>query len=70
MAEDKAGLLQMLRNLVSDKNKLLISQKGNVKVLVPVLTQNLSTLPQRSHAALMIVVISFNIKKNNKQTSS
>lgn len=70
MAKDKAGLLQMLCNPVNDKNKLLINQKGNFKVLVPVCTQNLSTPPQKSHAALMIVVISFHIKQNNKQTSS
>lgn len=70
MAKDKAGLLQMLSNPVTDKNKLLISQKGNLKVLIPVYTQNLSTLPQRSHTALRILVISFSIKQNNKQTSS
>lgn len=44
MAKDKAGSLQMLRNPVTDKNKVLISQKGNFKVLTPVCTQNLSTL--------------------------
>lgn len=70
MAKDKAGLLQMLCNSVSDKNKLLISQRGIFKVLIPVCTQNPSTLPQSSHTALTIVVISFNIKQNNKQTSS
>lgn len=70
MAKDKAGLLEMLHNPVTDKTKLWISQKANFKILIPVCTQNLSTLPQRSHATLKIVVISFPIKQNNKQTSS
>lgn len=68
----RRSMLQMLCNLVTDKNKPLIQQKGNLKVVVPVYLQDLHF--HRGCTLLLgllwvIKLVSrFNIKCNSKRT--